>query len=316
VATPVSLSGEDPSAPLQSYQSPLSDLEFFILVLRRRWKWLITTVAVVTIGGLLAAFLIPPMYQVRVVMAPADWQAASGGGLSAVLGQFGGLAALAGIDLDQDANVKQAIAMLKSQQFTEAFIRDKQLLPVLFADKYDEKTGSWRVPADEMPTLWEGYDYFDREIRRVYEDKRAGTIILQIEWYDRHQAAEWANELAARINAQMRQRDIEEATRTIEHLEKELKKANLLTLQQVISNVLELEVRRRALANARKEYVFRILDPASPPDEDGFVRPKRWLYILLAPFIGLLIGILWVMVSQLIGRVMAATSSSAGPDSQ
>ncbi|MEM7280338.1 MAG: Wzz/FepE/Etk N-terminal domain-containing protein, partial [Pseudomonadota bacterium] len=169
-------------------------------------KLLITVCALVFFGLATAfAFYLKPVYRTEVVLLPADEEAQSDS-LSALAGQFGGLASLAGINISGDNSKEKAMATLSSRSFTLSFIREKNLMPILFANKWDNEAQKWK-PEDpvEHPTEWDAFKLFDRKVRFVEEEPRSGTTLLAIQWKDRELAATWANELAARVNKQLRE---------------------------------------------------------------------------------------------------------------
>ncbi len=256
----------------------------------RRWV-VVGIVAAFTAAAVAIALLTRPIYRVTALLIPAQSVPASSA-LSAVLGNLGGLAALGGLDVNGDNSKAEAIAILRSRSFTEAFIRDENLLPVLFADVWDESDGGrWVVSPDEVPSIYDGFRLFDRTIRRVTEDTRSGLVRLDIEWREPELGATWANELVRRMNAQMREHAIAESNASVESLGAELAATNVVSVKQSISSAMEYHVKRRVLAATAPEYAFRTIDPAAPPDADDFVRPQRTLYIGAGFLIGLLVAV-------------------------
>ena len=77
----------------------------------------------------------PNLYRSEVLLAPAE--AKNNGGLSALAGQFGGLASLAGVNIGgQSTNKTQlALEVLKSRKFVSSFIEKHNILPDLMAVK-------------------------------------------------------------------------------------------------------------------------------------------------------------------------------------
>lgn len=196
---------------------------------------------------------------------------------------------------DGDARKQEAIALLRSRYFIEQFIEEENLLPVLFADRWDAATQSWQQSfMKKVPTLGMGFYEFDRGIRRIGEDRSTGLVVLTIDWRDRYQAAEWARKLVARVNEHMRLRAIEEAQRSIQYLERERDRTGVVEVQQAIYRLIEDQIKTIMLANVREEFAFRIIDPGVIPDDDDFIRPKRVLIIVLGFVLGLFVGIVFV----------------------
>lgn len=263
--------------------------EFFRRLKPRRWKILIS---VLVVGGLAAAaaFIMTPYWESKVVMVPARNDKT--GGLKSALGDLGGLAAMAGVDIKAgDEQTQEALGVLKSKQFTEAFIADKNLMPELFAKKWDPVKKGWKGSADEWPTLNKAYDLFDERIRTIDNNKKSGLITMGITWKDRNEAAEWANDMVARLNGVMRARAIEQSSKNIGYLEGELKNANYVEIRDAINQLIEAQIRDKMVATATEEYAFRVVDHGIPSDKDEPARPKKLLMIAGGIALGLLIGV-------------------------
>lgn len=281
-----------------------SQFERFVYLLYvRRW-WLVAFVAFCTVGMTVLAFTVEPVYRARAVLMPSDRMNGAAGDLSSLSVQFGGLASLAGLDLMRPGSSVEAVATLKSQQFTEEFIREKNLLPRLFRKQWDAESGTWKASVKRPPTLRDAYKLFDRKIRRVTEDKKTGLVILEIDWIDRNEAAAWANELTKRANDKLRERSIAEASKMIKYLEQELQKTNVVAVEQAIFKLTDASVKQRTLANVQEEYAFKVLDPAVPPDEKDPIKPQKFVYLATGPLIGILVGLL-VIISVEFGRILS-----------
>jgi uncharacterized protein involved in exopolysaccharide biosynthesis len=277
-----------------------------VLAAAWRRKWLVAACVVVFAGlAAAAAFTMTPMYRAQVVVIPVkadDGRAA----LSSMVGQLGGLASLAGVSLGGGGNKDEYIRFLRSSDFTARFIEDEKLLPVLFAKRWDAERGQWNVedPAD-VPTVADGVRLFDDGMRNVSEEKVSGIVTLTLVWSDREQVAKWANLLIERANRDLRKRAIAEAQASTDYLNAELAKTSVLELRQAIYRLLENQIKTVMLANVRDQYAFRVIDPASAPDPDDTVRPKRLAMILLGMVFGggvALMIVLWGLRRQRLQR--------------
>jgi uncharacterized protein involved in exopolysaccharide biosynthesis len=232
------------------------------------------------------AFIATPQYRVAVRMMPQS-DAAQSGALQSLVGQFGGLASLAGISLGGSGEEQSALALLTSRAFATRFIEQKRLMPILFAKQWDAAANRWRAGLTErqMPSIDDAWVTFDRRVRRVHQDAKTKIVTLEILWRDRQQAADWANSFVNLANYELRQRAIGEADASLEFLEAQVKKTSVVDLQQSIYRLMETQIKRKVLANSRPDYAFTVIDPAIPPDADRFDSPKRFLLLLLAvPF--------------------------------
>jgi len=262
----------------------------------RRWL-VLSVVVIVTAVAAAAALLMKPVYRSTATLIAADNSGAGSAGLSSMLGDLGSLASLAGVNIGSDQSKVEAEALLQSRQFTESFIDDNKLLPELFANRWDVQRKSWilnwRHP--QPPTLYDGFQLFDDKIRAVTEDKKTGIVTLSIDWTDREEGARWANELVHRLNEAMRQRAIREAEASIDLLTTQLKAASQVELQQSISRGIETYIKQRTLASVQPEYAFRVIDPAKAPDADDFIQPRRALYMVGGPIVGLMFALIAVL---------------------
>ncbi len=261
------------------------------LVARRRL--VATIVAASTAVFAAAAFIMTPIYRSTTILAPASNQSSGRGLLNSALGELGGVAALAGFNIGApDPDTEEALAVLQSRQLTERFIEDENLMPKLFAGRWDAHTNSWKTSwSSKAPTPAKAFDYFDRRVRAVVPDKKTGLVTLNIMWKDRNEAAAWANDLVRRVNEEMRARAIAEADASIDYLEKEAQSAQTVTARDAVGRLMETEIKKRMIANVSREYAFRVVDAALPPDKDDPIRPQKAVMVIAGFLIGVLISL-------------------------
>ena len=290
-----------PSAGYALRLYPIDEAEEIKLVdlWRVMWdgRWLILSLAVIgALAAVVAAFVITPVYRAEVLMAPVTAER-SGGGLAALAGQLGGIAALAGVKLGTDDSTAEAIAILRSRAFTEQFIERNNLMPVLYAEAWDQATGTWNVAdAADTPTPWRAYGLFDKSIRSVVQDTETGLVTLTIDWVDPQVARDWANGLVEEVNANVRNRAIEQSKRSIDFLRDQLKVTTELELRAAVFGLMETEMKNAMLANVRTEFAFEVIDPAVVPEKRHW--PNRTLLAVLGLSAGLLLGVLSVFVRR------------------
>ena len=177
------------------------------------------------------------------------------------------------------------------------------LIPLFYPEKWDSEKQRWNVPQNKQPTAATAFKFFDRRVRSVTQDKKTGLVTLQVEWKDPQRAADWANELVRRLNAEMRRRALSEANASLGYLEKELSGTNAVETRGAINRLIETQINRRMLANVTEQFAFRVVDPALPPDLSDKVRPKKALMIIVGGCLGGLLACLMVLLTR--GRVDA-----------
>jgi uncharacterized protein involved in exopolysaccharide biosynthesis len=263
-------------------------------VWRQRWLVVATTVAFALLASVVVV-LVPSWYRADVLLAPVDQKRSLG-----ALSQLGSLATLAGISV-ASGDSAEAIAVLKSRDLTRDFIEQHDLLPILYAKKWDPKARAWKsMDPEARPDLRDAVRYFDRNVRTVEEDRRTRMVRLTIEWKDAKLAAEWANRLADRINQEMRARALAEAEANIAYLKTKLSAETTLELHQSISEILEREMEKVMLAQGNKDFAFHIIDRAEIAKRRS--KPQRVLIVIIATMAGGLLSVLFVLRRSMVHR--------------
>ncbi|MGH8260229.1 MAG: Wzz/FepE/Etk N-terminal domain-containing protein [Steroidobacteraceae bacterium] len=235
-----------------------------------------------------------PIYRATTIVAPAspEGEVSSAAGVS---GALGGLAAGLGLG-PKDEETEESLAVLRSRQFTEAFLSQRNLLPELFPSKWDAKSQRWKNSQEGQPTLAEAYHYFDKRIRSISEDPKSGLVTIQIDWTNQKEAAEWANGMIGQLNDEMRQRAITQADASMKFLENEVQSAGTVEERTAIAHLMETQVRRRMLAHVTRDYSFRVVDRAIASDGERPIWPRKALMLALGATFGLIVGAIGAMI--------------------
>lgn len=294
------------TVPILSDENPL-DLRTLIDLLWTQRRIIAISMVIVMMAFVALAFFSTPIYRSSVeFISSSSGQSGLGGSLFSALDSLGGLASQAGINLsDDDAVTEESLAVLKSRELTQAFINDRNLMPKLFPKKWDEQNRRWRVEPDEQPTPEQAFRRFDEDIRTVVRDKKTGLITLQIDWRDRNEAADWANELVRRVNAEMRSRAIANAEASVGFLQRELNSTSDIGTREAINRLIETQVKQRMIANVTPDYAFRVVDRATAPDADDPIRPKKLVLLALSPLVGFVVGIALVLIMRALRNALA-----------
>lgn len=289
------------------------EITFYDLALFAIRKWWIGVLCMGLAVGLALWLAITgqPIYRAEATLILAQPPDQSESGLS---GQLGSLAALAGVSLRGSSDRKsEAIATMQSRTLTDSFVKDNNLLPVLFASRWDQATQQWK-PDVKVPTLWDANKLITRDVRKVVEDRKTGLITLAVEWSDPELAAAWAFDLVERTNKLLQQSAYERSTRNIEYLKKQLEQTNIIEVRQAIYKLMESELKTSMLAQRSEDYAFKVLDSAVVPEEK--VRPRRVLIVALGIVAGMFLWIVSLVVYQVIANLVLehrrATGAAAG----
>jgi uncharacterized protein involved in exopolysaccharide biosynthesis len=288
------------------------DLRSIFATLWSARNWILASIAFFSIVSVAVAFMITPIYRASTVLMPAATDDAGlKGSLGSALGSLGGLASLAGVNVNaKGAEVEEALAVLQSRQFIERFIRDRQLMPLLFPDKWNAEAKAWED--NEEPTPASAHKLFIKEILSVDQDDRSSLVKIQVDWRERQSAADWANELVRRLNAEMRDRALRKTEASLGFLEKELTRTSILGTQDAINRLIEVQINQRMLANVTEEYAFRVVDRATASDEKDRLRPNRPMIVAIGVIAGAVLGMLGVLLATVFAPRPVDSASSAG----
>ncbi len=239
-----------------------------------RYKYLIGSLSIVfALAAVYVALTVREKFRAEVVVTEVHENGLSeNGGLA---GQLGGLANLAGLQIGAGGN-PNAQGVLTSRHLIEEFIKKQDLVQQLTA-----KSG-------KRATLWFAVKRFQETVLKIHEDELKGLTTVSMDWFDPATAAKWANGFVALANELMRVRAIEDASRNVAYLNKQIAETREVEIQRSLSNLIESETKTLMLANGRQDYAFRVVDPAVPPE----VRhsPRRVLLVLSGAALGFFVG--------------------------
>lgn len=270
------------------------------LISRSKWYVLFTIALFTSLAGI-AGSLVPMSYEANVVLAPAGDAGRGGlGGLQGLASELGGIASLAGVSLDSDSKKWEALAVLQSDRLLQTYIRDNDLLRVLYERRWDAETKEWtNLSPKRMPTVWKGAQLFKKKILRVTPDGKTGLVTVSVKWTNPELASKWANDLVRITNQAQRERAIAESDRNVSYLQSQASKTDVVGVRDAIYSILEGEIKRGMLAKGSEEYALKVLDPASVPEKP----------ISLPVFIWMLLGMLGGTFVAFAGVILKATAS-------
>ncbi|MCL2919645.1 Wzz/FepE/Etk N-terminal domain-containing protein [Shewanella litorisediminis] len=309
----------DAQFPQTTREDEIDLRELFSVIWQGKWL-IIAITALFAIGSVIFAINQPNIYKAEALLAPASSEASSGG-LAALASQFGGLASMAGINLGGKGGIDKtqlAIEVLKSRQFVGEFIEKHQIMPELMAvDKwyisdnrlsfepelFDTETKSWvrevKAPLKPEPSVQEAHKEF-MKIFSVSADKESGMVTIEVEHQSPFIAKQWVDWLILDINRVMKERDVAEAMRSTEFLNKQIELTNVSDIRVILYKLIEEQAKTTMFAEVRDEYVFKTIDPAVVP-EDKF-KPRRALICILGTFLGFMLSMAIVFTRVALGN--------------
>ena len=266
--------------------------ELLLFLWRSRWLALIGAVICAS-AAVAASLLATPRYTATITVMPANNREESLGSLGSAVSELSGIASLAGLGMGAGGGMKaEALATLQSEALTDEYVREHNLLPVLFSSRWNPATKTWRSGV-KVPTLWEANQLF-QAIRVVNDNAKTGLVTVTVRWDDPYTAAAWANGLVKLTNDYLRQKSIDEADRSIAYLNQEVTKTNIVEVENAIYALMENEIKKEMVARGRDDFALKVVDPAVPPEKRSYPRPLLWTAggIVLGVFLGLLAAVL------------------------
>jgi hypothetical protein len=272
-------------------ESQQANLREIIVRLWRGKLWVIG--AMLILGGLAVAHAIwsVPIYRSSAVLAIRD---DADGGASALRGQLGSLASIAGIGLGQ-AGMRRTefIAFLQSRALAKEFVVSEGLMPILYADRWDAAAKRFR-PGEE-PAVGDAVQYFTRRIRDVKVDPLTGLVTVAIQWTDPKLAAAWTNGYVALGNRLLREESIATAKQSIAYLDEELGRTAVESIRQSLFRMLESRLHEQMVANVQRDFAFKFIDPAEPSEPRNYIRPRPVVETLVGLMCGFAFGAIFVL---------------------
>ena len=295
-----------------SYPDDEIDLIELFMVL---WggKWLISAVTGLAAAiSVVVALSLPNIYTASALLAPAE---SSGGGLSGLMKQYGGLASLAGVSLpsgEEGSRAQLGMQLMKSRAFIGDFVEHRDILPELMAveswdagsgdvvfdpESYDVASKRWvrdvEPPKSSKPSAQEAHKAF-AEVLGVSEDKQTGYVTVSIERQSPIVAAQWVDWMVEDVNVAVKSQDVAEAEESIEYLKQQVANTALADLQSMFFELIQSQTETVMLAEVRPEYVFKTIDPAVVPEEKS--KPSRALICVLGTLLGGMLGVVIVLI--------------------
>lgn len=280
--------------PQREGEDPV-DLVSLVAVLWESWK--LVAVVVVLCAAIAAAISLQmqKIYTAQALVMPSAKGSGNGVG-GAMRNQFGGLAALAGIDLGASgAQKEEALAVLNSPGFAREFIRQENLMPVLFAERWNSATGKWRADS-RPPTEEAAVKKFTTTVRMVADDRKSGVITISVKWRNPQLAAKWANKMVEMVNERLRSEAILNSESSIQFLDQELAKTDVVEMREVIYGLIRDQVSNAMLANVQRDYAFHFIDRAVAPQTR--TSPKRVLITIGGAAFGFFCAIFYVFLRR------------------
>lgn len=248
-------------------------------------------------------------YRSDVLLAPVS--AEKNSGLSSLANKIGGIASLAGTDLGDAKGIDKttmALEIMRSRRFTIWFLNKYNLKRYLLLNgEWDNDKREWSFdgqteisegdlkPYQVMALDVQAYNNFQDGLD-IIVDKSSGIVTISYLNESPVFAKQWLSLYIKEINEYMLRMDISEAEESIEFLTNRLSSTSLNDLRQIFYGLIAEQTKTIMLANSRKEYVLKVLDP--PLEANYPFYPRTKIIISLAGFFGIVVALLYIYLEK------------------
>jgi LPS O-antigen subunit length determinant protein (WzzB/FepE family) len=260
--------------------------------------------------SIIFALMLPNIYHSKATMMAVE----QNNGISGMLGEYSGMASLAGISLPSESGSKdqEAIARIKSFEFFSnyflPYIKLENLMAVkkwtqasntltYYASDFNSESRQWvrkaKPPRSNIPSSQEAYEEF-MKIMSVNKDKKTLLVTLSVEHQSPFIAQQWVEIMIDQIDQVMRDQDRQTATKSIEYLNSLAPTVNYEDIKRALSALQQEQMKRLMMVEANDNYIFKVLDSPIAPELKS--QPRRALIVILGTILGMVLSALGVLV--------------------
>ena len=224
--------------------------------------------------------------------------------------QANAMAALAGINLNNDAGdeLGVALAVLRSKILVNKLMDYESFLPDLMAaqrwdpednriiydqDIYDLAKKNWvrntSFPFKPRPSSQEAFIEFSKQVTFNY-DTTDNILTLSVEHISPYVAYQWSKWITKEVNAIVANFRIKEAEGSIEYLNNQVKVTPYAELRIMFYELIKESTQSMMLAKVNPEYVLTTIDPPLIPELKS--KPNRLLMVILGALMGSILSVL------------------------
>jgi len=252
---------------------------------------------------------LPTIYQSQATMMPMEANA----GMKGMLGQYSGMASLAGISLPSESGSKaqEAIARIQSFEFfSNDFLPHIKLEDLMAVKEWNQASntliynesafnsesrqwvGKVSPLKSNIPSSQEAYKTY-KAIMSVDEDKKTSFVTLSFEHQSPVIAQQWVEIVMDQIDQVMRDQDRQTAIKSIEYLNSLAPTVNYEEIKKALSSLQQEQMKRLMMIEANDNYIFKVLD--SPIVPETKLKPMRSRIVILGSTLGMLLSVLGVL---------------------
>lgn len=302
-------------------------LELWQVVWKRR-KLIAYIVIACVVATVIVSLCMRNIYESSAVITPVETKSGGGsGGMAAALAAMGGGGLGGLIGLPESASSSEIMLLLNSNILREKIIKEHNLLPVLFADQWNEEKKTWKrgvfslnpltwisnlitavKPADKkavkkdpgVPDMWDGLRALEN-IVNVKSNIKEKSITIAVQFDDPVIAANIAGYVVAALNDHMSSEAKRVAAVNQKYLEEQLLMTADPLIKQKIYNMIAQQMETTMMAEVKENFSFKVIDPPKVPDRK--IKPKRAQMVVLSFVVALFMGVFIVFFLEYLEKI-------------
>ncbi len=289
------------------------EIHDLIFIIKKNFNNIFLLSLAITIFAIFVTYLIPKTYTSSILVKNNFNQPSNP--LSSLSNQFGGLASMAGIDVNSSGSLtlEQIEAQIISRDFINHLSKFENfdinlLIPKSYDEvskslsydetKYNFKEKKWLLTS-QKPLKTERHKLFKDNIK-LSLDKDNSFIKIEYRHLSPIVAQETLNLIVDEINNINRNKALKESSDTIDYLNSQLKKNSLNNVVKSINSLTEVELNKLVIANIKSDYTLTIIDSAYLPEKKS--HPRRSLVGMMTLILSFIILFLRVIIIAFIKK--------------
>lgn len=289
------------------------DFKAFLQSIKKGYLVIVFTTIAFACFSIFYSLSLKDIYRSEALLAPVQDEANDVRNAARSLNQ---LSNIAGFNLASNSSnqVDQAMQVIRSFRFFSYLDKKYNIRPDLMAsvkwDKaqrllsydaklYDQENLTWEANDEQGingPSLQKSYKEFLSKLI-VSENSDTGFISVSIEHISPDVAKNWVDIIIYEINETFRVEAINRSNKSIDYIKIQQKDLSLNQVNNVLSNLIEDQIRTIMLAKSSPEFVFKIIE--SPISSEEKIKPLRSLICILGTFFGFFLGVIYSLIMHL-----------------
>lgn len=305
---------------MQEEEDEIDLLELWNILASGKWFILFFSFCCTLAAVFITLNVLPVTYKSDAVLQPTSTETSPMGGL-------GGLADSLPVDIPGTGGggkSQKIIAFLNSRNLKTDLIRNYDLLPRLYENKWNEDKETWKVPpGEDRPTVVKAIQNNKLGMYSVEQSDETGLLTISWESEDPEFAAKMVERIIKETRHYLEEEYETDAERKLQFVKKQLQEAEedltywesrvpsedltraKIERERMAAQKVYTELRKQLemakIAAAKQVIKFKVLDPAFVPEEK--YKPKRGLICSLTLVASLFIGIFLVFFRHFLKNI-------------